>query len=446
MGFSAGTGNINISAPSVFVNGNTTITAAGLNISSSAGVELDDIEVGSVSAAASAGGSIDINSFNGFQLNNPFGGPAISTTGDASLSVSSGSITQAAGASGAITSGTFSSFAVGGNNFNNPANAISGDIEIGSLANTTLVNSLSTNLVVALASGTLTVQSAGDLVLVAGPTIAGLSAASASAGTNFKGTNNDGGNGNGNGGIDVNGTVVVSAATLSQLNGNLVSLNTSGDGIVLAAGGNFINNAGATALLLPGGARFLIYSADPAKDVFDGLKTADDGVFNVTYPAAVTVTGNRYVFSIASSTDTDFVGGNSLVGGNSGFSAGTSTAAAPTLVGFVTALQPPPRNPQPATTAALSDLLITVPLPPPPAPPPPPVQSPLADNSSEQPVSSDQTTSQVANSLDGSTPKPGQRGSGGPIIPRMLVNALPPAPPPIDATVLSSFGNSSLWQ
>ena len=443
MGFSAGTGNINISAPSVFLNGNTTITAASLNISSSGGLELDDVEVGSLSAAASGGNSIEIDSVNGFQLNNPNGGPAISTTGDASLSASSGSITQATGASGAINSGTFSSFAVGGNNFNNPANAISSDIEIGSLANTTLVNSLSTHIDVALASGTLTIQSAGDLVLVAGPTIAGLSAAGASNGTNFKGTgdNNGNNNDNGNGGINVAGTTVVTAAALSLLNGNLVSLNSSGNGIVLAAGGSFINNAGATALLLPGGARFLIYSADPAKDVFDGLKTANDGVFGVSYPAAVTATGNRYVFSIASSADTDFMGGSS------GLSAGTSTAAAPALVGFVTALQPPPRNPQPTVTAALSDLLIAVPLPPPPAPPPPPpVQSPLADNNSEQPTSSDQTTGQVANSLDGGTPRPGPRGSGTAVIPRMLVNARPPAPPPTDPTALSSFGNSSLWQ
>ena len=31
-------------------------------------------------------------------------------------------------------------------------------------------------------------------------------------------------------------------------------------------------------------------------------------------------------------------------------------------------------------------------------------------------------------------------------IPRFLVNARPPVPPPTDITALSSFGNSSLWQ
>ncbi|HWX90301.1 MAG TPA: hypothetical protein VNY75_08355, partial [Rhizomicrobium sp.] len=461
-GFNAGTGNINISAPSVFVSGfATTITAASLNILSSAGVELDDVEVGSLSAAASSGGSININSVNGFQLNNPNGGPAIQTTGDASLSVSSGSITQAAGASGAIIAGTFSSFAVGGNNFNNPANAISSFIEIGSLADTTLVNSLSTHLVVALVAGTLTVQSAGDLELVAGPTIANLSAASASTGTDFKGT----GSGtsiatssgtssgtstgtsttsSGNGGISVNNTTVVSAAILSQLSGNIVSLRSGGDGIVLAASGKFINNAGATALLLPGGARFLIYSADPATDTFGGLKTINAGIFGTSYPTAITATGNRYVFTVASSTNTDFMGGATLL---------TDTATAPVLVGFVSALQPPPRSPPPPPPPTLADLLTVAPLPPfVPPPPPPRPNSPLADlsgpdgQSSEPPSSSDQATEYVANSLEGGPPPPGAGSAGGILIPRFLRAQSTPPQTLADTSLLPGFGNTSLWQ
>ena len=433
-GFSAGTGNINISAPSVFVDGFTTITAASLNISSSAGVELDDVEVGSLSAAASAGGPIDISSVNGFQLNNSRGGPAISTTGDVSLDVSSGSITQATGASGAIIAGTLSSFAVDGNNFNNAANAISGDVEIGSLANTTLVNSLTTNLVVALASGTLTVQSAGDLV-IAGPTIAALSANGTSTGTNFKDAGSDTNDGSGNGGININGTTAVSAATLSQLNGNLVSLASSGDGIVLAAGGSFINNAGPTALLLPNGARFLVYANQFSTSVLGGLTTVGDGIFNTSYPTPITASGSRFIFAGSGSliftpafTPSDVLHGN--------------TTTAPVLVGFVTATQPPPRNPPPLLPPPpppLSDLLTVGPL-----ASPPPVQSPLADNNAEQPTSSDQTTSEVANSLDGGGSS-GARG-GRVVIPGMLANTPPPAPPPADVSALSSFGNSSLWQ
>jgi hypothetical protein len=32
------------------------------------------------------------------------------------------------------------------------------------------------------------------------------------------------------------------------------------------------------------------------------------------------------------------------------------------------------------------------------------------------------------------------------VIPKFLVSANPPVPPPSDITALSSFGNSSLWQ
>ena len=78
---------------------------------------------------------------------------------------------------------------------------------------------------------------------------------------------------------------------------------------------------------------------------------------------------------------------------------------------------------------------------------PPPVQSPLADNNSEQPTSSDQTTTQVADSLNGERPRIGAGAhGGGVVIPKFLVNAHPPVPPPTDISALSSFGNSSLWQ
>ena len=119
-------------------------------------------------------------------------------------------------------------------------------------------------------------------------------------------------------------------------------------------------------------------------------------------------------------------------------------AATMVLTGFTTSLQQPPLL-NPANTPLSLISLPVVPPPPPPPPSPPPVQSPLADNNSEQPNSSDQTTTQVVDSLDGSkTPVTGPRG--GIVIPKMLVNAPPSAPPPTDISALSSFGNSSLWQ
>ena len=109
---------------------------------------------------------------NGFQLNNLNGSPAISTTGDVYLSITTGSITQALGAAGAITAGTLSSFATASNTLNNPLNAITNRIQFGSLGNASLYNSLATNVDVALAGGTLTIQSGGNLTLLAGNTIA----------------------------------------------------------------------------------------------------------------------------------------------------------------------------------------------------------------------------------------------------------------------------------
>ncbi len=96
----------------------------------------------------------------------------------------------------------------------------------------------------------------------------------------------------------------------------MISLATSGDGVVLAAQNAFINNAGAggtTALteaaiqasggqglplgVFTAGARFLIYSASSGNDVFGGLNSNNMAIWGVTYPTAVTATGNRYVFA-----------------------------------------------------------------------------------------------------------------------------------------------------
>ncbi|MEY4966136.1 MAG: hypothetical protein RL274_1719 [Pseudomonadota bacterium] len=70
-----------------------------------------------------------------------------------------------------------------------------------------------------------------------------------------------------------------------------------GDGVVLATPANFLNNAGAAALQLPNGGRFLIYSASPASGVFGGLNSGNTAIWNTTYPTAVAAGGNRYIFS-----------------------------------------------------------------------------------------------------------------------------------------------------
>ncbi len=63
--------------------------------------------------------------------------------------------------------------------------------------------------------------------------------------------------------------------------------------IVLAATGNFINNVGPGAVLDP----WLIYSASPTGDVFNGLNSGNTAVWNTTLGEPVTATGNRYIFA-----------------------------------------------------------------------------------------------------------------------------------------------------
>ena len=452
-GINAGTGNV-VGGNSVGIFGSGTITANNLSISG-AGIEFDNVVVNSLSATDVNGGGIDISSTSGFQLNNLNGSAAISSTGFVSLDATGGSITQASGAAGAITAGDLSSFAITSNTLTNPLNAISGPIQFGSLGNASLYNSLATSVDVALAGGTLTIQSGGDLTLTAGDTIATRS--------------------NGNG-LDINNQLVLSASTFTNVNGTILSLGTSGDGIVLVAAGNYINNAGAAALQLPGGARFLVYSTDPASDTFGGQTTTGAGVFGTTYPTAVTATGNRYVFSVASSTNTSFITATTApptttttpptstittpptTSTTDGLTGDTSTAALPTLVGFVDGIQL-------AITPTIT--LINLNSPTPPAPvvvvvptfSAPPTSTPLADlsgsgnnqnNNSEPPSSSDQATNYVANSLEGGAPPPGHTASGTGntiIIPHFLHTSTPLPPATLtDTSVLSGFGNTSLWQ
>ncbi|MBU0801179.1 MAG: hypothetical protein KKA05_09270, partial [Alphaproteobacteria bacterium] len=84
------------------------------------------------------------------------------------------------------------------------------------------------------------------------------------------------------------------------INGAQTTTETTGTTLVYATtGGNFINNAGADAID-PGGGRYLVYSVAEANDTLDGLvrPTILTDVFFTDYgPAAVTETGNVYIYS-----------------------------------------------------------------------------------------------------------------------------------------------------
>jgi hypothetical protein len=439
-GISSGGGNVGLAFGLFDVLGFDTIKANNLFISGNT-IQLDNILVSSL-AARTGGGDIDITSTGSFQINNSSvtTNPGITSTGAVYLT-SGGAITQGSGTAGGITAGSLSVFGVTGVTLDNALNAVTGNIQLGSLGDALLVNALASHLNIGLAGGTFTLVSGGDLELVAGPSIATLASGES---------------------LTINNTNVLSALSLAQIGGIVISFRVDGDGIVLSTPGKFINNFGATALLAPG-SRFLVYSADPANDVFGGLKTTGAGIFNASYPAAITAAGSRYIFSVASSTNTDFMTastgtagdtGNTGNTGTAGLTVNSNTAAAPALVGFVSAGQPPPRQPPPPPPPTRADALqISGALPPPPPPPPPRPNSPLADlfgpdsANSEPPSSSDQATSYVVGSLDGGSPPVVGGSGGGTVIPRYLTTRPnPPTGTLADATLLPAFGNTSLWQ
>ncbi|MDP1522575.1 MAG: filamentous hemagglutinin N-terminal domain-containing protein [Methylotenera sp.] len=102
---------------------------------------------------------------------------------------------------------------------------------------------------------------------------------------------------------DVNAIVLGNGA--SNLTGNLTvqaggnvtvanNISTSAGDITLA-GTNFINNAGASALTA--GGRWLVYANSHTGNTFGSLSSGNQAIWGTTYPAAVSQTGNRYVFA-----------------------------------------------------------------------------------------------------------------------------------------------------
>ena len=101
------------------------------------------------------------------------------------------------------------------------------------------------------------------------------------------------------------GTVI--AENLGPSNGDVIlasgALTASGVGtplVVASQGGDFINNAGAGALSASGG-RWIVYSQNPAANVFGGLTASPyyNTVYNPAAPTALGATGNRFAYTIA---------------------------------------------------------------------------------------------------------------------------------------------------
>jgi hypothetical protein len=82
-----------------------------------------------------------------------------------------------------------------------------------------------------------------------------------------------------------------------QATGNITVANTvtTTGGDITLAGANFINTAGASALSASG--RWLVYAGTVTGNTFGGLLSGNQAIWGTSYPAAVSQTGNRYVFA-----------------------------------------------------------------------------------------------------------------------------------------------------
>lgn len=95
----------------------------------------------------------------------------------------------------------------------------------------------------------------------------------------------------GNGVSSLTGNLTVRAGGNVTVANNIAT--TGGD--ITLAGINFINAAGVSALSASG--RWLVYANTHTGNTFGGLNSANQAVWGTAFPAAVSQTGNRYVFA-----------------------------------------------------------------------------------------------------------------------------------------------------
>ena len=103
--------------------------------------------------------------------------------------------------------------------------------------------------------------------------------------------------------------VALTDASLTLAPGTVLTASDPGAAVILAAGLGFINDSGSGAINLTGASitppvpgapvppNWLIYSASPTGDVFNGLNSGNTAVWNTTLGEPVTATGNRYIFA-----------------------------------------------------------------------------------------------------------------------------------------------------
>jgi filamentous hemagglutinin family protein len=223
-----------------------------------------------------------------------------------------GSIIATAGWNG-TTAGNGGSIQIGG------ASA-SGYVAVGSASGTTTIAALNLGLTATNgyselgyhgdSSGSIVVNLTGSLTLTGGSSgsLFAQIGDTGSVGGNIhidaaRDVTLDGGRIGNSGIINVGAVSVAAAGNITLETGALINANGSGDALVLASGGDFVNEAGNLALNVTGGGRWLIFLSDPTNNTPDGLTAlpfynrAFD--FSTDSYAAVTSSGDRFVYALA---------------------------------------------------------------------------------------------------------------------------------------------------
>ena len=295
-------GNLTVSAPFAWASGNSLTleaanrilinasilaTGAGSSLGLTAGGDIIETTAGSIAAptlsATSSTGRVVLTAFNtvgsvsgsapgGFSFFNSsaldVGSAGITSSGGAiALETITGSITQTGPVRGLALFAHAGSDGTGDVILNNPNNAI------GTLAGAAPGSFQFANT----AGAGLTVGTVNYFISSATDTPAAATGSGAAAGV-----------------FGAPGAEI-QVSTAGNLVVNSPVQNFIPDGlIVLAATGNFINNVGPGAVLDP----WLIYSASPTGDFFNGLDSGNTAVWNTTLGEPVTATGNRYIFAL----------------------------------------------------------------------------------------------------------------------------------------------------
>lgn len=243
--------------------GNITVSAA---IAKSAGADtslqldaLGGIAVNQAITSSSNRLNVTLNAdLEGIALN-----AAVGTNGGALTLNSTGSVTQKA----AFTTDTLTLTGTGGTHTlmhsGNSFKSVSADTGSVALAN----DAATTRLSGVTTSGALKISGSGNLLL--------------------------------DGSVKTGGTSELKAAGQVTISGT-GSINAAAE-TAIVAGTNFVNQAGANAIITSNAARWLVYSNAPSTDTFGGLVSGNLALWGTSFsalpPASITATGNRYVFS-----------------------------------------------------------------------------------------------------------------------------------------------------